>query len=178
MNRPRISRPLTYTGGNRTLSFHTYLWTRTFHGCISSTTTNLVRCGLALTMDISFWRRFHQLRSRHRISSPLLASLLAGPVLLSLGKALTDCDHRPSMIHEYKLTSYSLYAAVSVGLQTDDIIEASPLHFTSSSKLNISDRFSIGCPRYCFNPAIRNFNDIYPRFQSQIPLLPSSEIAH
>ena len=27
------------------------------------------------------------------------------------------------MIHEYKLTSYSLYAAVSVGLQTDDIIE-------------------------------------------------------
>jgi len=32
---------------------------------------------------------------------------------------------RPSMIHEYKLTSYSLYAAVSVGLQTDDIIEVS-----------------------------------------------------
>jgi DNA excision repair protein ERCC-3 len=30
---------------------------------------------------------------------------------------------RPAMIHEYKLTSYSLYAAVSVGLQTDDIIE-------------------------------------------------------
>jgi len=29
------------------------------------------------------------------------------------------------MIHEYKLTSYSLYAAVSVGLQTDDIIEVS-----------------------------------------------------
>ena len=27
------------------------------------------------------------------------------------------------MIHEYKLTSYSLYAAVSVGLQTSDIIE-------------------------------------------------------
>lgn len=27
------------------------------------------------------------------------------------------------MIHEYKLTSYSLYAAVSVGLQTADIIE-------------------------------------------------------
>jgi len=29
------------------------------------------------------------------------------------------------MIHEYKLTSYSLYAAVSVGLQTDDIIDVS-----------------------------------------------------
>ncbi len=26
-------------------------------------------------------------------------------------------------VHEYKLTSYSLYAAVSVGLQTSDILE-------------------------------------------------------
>ena len=32
---------------------------------------------------------------------------------------------RPEFIHEYKLTSYSLYAAVSVGLQTHDIIEVS-----------------------------------------------------
>ncbi|KAK4298106.1 hypothetical protein Pmani_029519 [Petrolisthes manimaculis] len=30
---------------------------------------------------------------------------------------------RPELIHEYKLTAYSLYAAVSVGLQTHDIIE-------------------------------------------------------
>ncbi|KAG9508893.1 General transcription and DNA repair factor IIH helicase subunit XPB, partial [Fragariocoptes setiger] len=30
---------------------------------------------------------------------------------------------RPEHVHEYKLTAYSLYAAVSVGLQTDDIIE-------------------------------------------------------
>lgn len=30
---------------------------------------------------------------------------------------------RPQHIHEYKLTAYSLYAAVSVGLQTSDIIE-------------------------------------------------------
>ena len=29
----------------------------------------------------------------------------------------------PAFIHEYKLTAYSLYAAVSVGLQTEDIIE-------------------------------------------------------
>lgn len=29
---------------------------------------------------------------------------------------------RPNYIHEYRLTTYSLYAAVSVGLQTDDII--------------------------------------------------------
>lgn len=30
---------------------------------------------------------------------------------------------RPEHVHEYKLTAYSLYAAVSVGLQTQDIIE-------------------------------------------------------
>ncbi|XP_064097215.1 general transcription and DNA repair factor IIH helicase subunit XPB-like [Macrobrachium nipponense] len=30
---------------------------------------------------------------------------------------------RPEFIHEYKLTAYSLYAAVSVGMQTHDIIE-------------------------------------------------------
>lgn len=30
---------------------------------------------------------------------------------------------RPLHIHEYKLTPYSLYAAVSVGLKTEDIIE-------------------------------------------------------
>lgn len=29
---------------------------------------------------------------------------------------------RPSYIHEYRITAYSLYAAVSVGLETDDII--------------------------------------------------------
>ncbi len=30
---------------------------------------------------------------------------------------------RPEYIHEYKLSAYSLYAAVSVGLQTKDITE-------------------------------------------------------
>jgi len=35
----------------------------------------------------------------------------------------THVSRRPAFIHEYKLTSYSLYAAVSVGLQTEDIIE-------------------------------------------------------
>ena len=29
---------------------------------------------------------------------------------------------RPSHIHEYRITAYSLYAAISVGLETDDII--------------------------------------------------------
>jgi DNA excision repair protein ERCC-3 len=36
---------------------------------------------------------------------------------------------RPAFIHEYKLTSYSLYAAVSVGLQTEDIIEVRLIPF-------------------------------------------------
>ena len=36
---------------------------------------------------------------------------------------------RPAFIHEYKLTAYSLYAAVSVGLQTEDIIEVSRCQF-------------------------------------------------
>jgi len=37
--------------------------------------------------------------------------------------AIAEPVCRPVHIHEYKLTPYSLYAAVSVGLQTDDIIE-------------------------------------------------------
>ncbi|CAH1955968.1 unnamed protein product [Acanthoscelides obtectus] len=37
--------------------------------------------------------------------------------------AISEPVCRPEFIHEYKLTAYSLYAAVSVGLQTDDIIE-------------------------------------------------------
>ncbi|THG95187.1 hypothetical protein EW145_g8004, partial [Phellinidium pouzarii] len=37
--------------------------------------------------------------------------------------AVSEPVSRPAFIHEYKLTAYSLYAAVSVGLQTEDIIE-------------------------------------------------------
>ncbi|GAB0091966.1 General transcription and DNA repair factor IIH helicase subunit XPB [Sergentomyia squamirostris] len=37
--------------------------------------------------------------------------------------AISEPVCRPEHIHEYKLTPYSLYAAVSVGLQTHDIIE-------------------------------------------------------
>nr|CAG4635958.1 EOG090X01LU [Eubosmina coregoni] len=37
--------------------------------------------------------------------------------------AISEPVCRPELIHEYKLTSYSLYAAVSVGLQTNDIVE-------------------------------------------------------
>jgi len=37
--------------------------------------------------------------------------------------AIAEPVCRPEYIHEYRLTAYSLYAAVSVGLQTTDIIE-------------------------------------------------------
>lgn len=37
--------------------------------------------------------------------------------------AISEPVSRPEFIHEYKLTIYSLYAAVSVGLETNDIIE-------------------------------------------------------
>ncbi|KAK7055312.1 P-loop containing nucleoside triphosphate hydrolase protein [Favolaschia claudopus] len=37
--------------------------------------------------------------------------------------AISEPVSRPSCIHEYKLTSQSLYTAVSVGLQTEDILE-------------------------------------------------------
>lgn len=37
--------------------------------------------------------------------------------------AIAEPVCRPNHVHEYKLTAYSLYAAVSVGLQTSDIVE-------------------------------------------------------
>eukprot|EP01137_Pigoraptor_chileana_P026324 Opistho-2@97130 len=37
--------------------------------------------------------------------------------------AIAEPVCRPHLIHEYRLTPYSLYAAVSVGLETDDIID-------------------------------------------------------
>jgi DNA excision repair protein ERCC-3 len=36
--------------------------------------------------------------------------------------AISEPVCRPSLVHEYQLTPYSLYAAVSIGLETDDII--------------------------------------------------------
>ncbi|KAI9293958.1 DNA repair helicase rad25 [Neoconidiobolus thromboides FSU 785] len=38
--------------------------------------------------------------------------------------AISEPVSRPRFIHEYKITAYSLYAAVSVGLETEDILEA------------------------------------------------------
>jgi len=49
--------------------------------------------------------------------------------------AISEPVCRPEHIHEYKLTSYSLYAAVSVGLQTDDIIE----YLTRLSKTSLPE---------------------------------------
>lgn len=37
--------------------------------------------------------------------------------------AIAEPVSRPSFIHEYRLTAYSLYAAVSIGLETEDIIQ-------------------------------------------------------
>ncbi|KYN40899.1 DNA excision repair protein haywire [Trachymyrmex septentrionalis] len=49
--------------------------------------------------------------------------------------AISEPVCRPEHIHEYKLTAYSLYAAVSVGLQTQDIIE----YLKRLSKTSIPD---------------------------------------
>ena len=49
--------------------------------------------------------------------------------------AISEPVCRPEQIHEYKLTSYSLYAAVSVGLQTHDIVE----YLKRLSKTNIPE---------------------------------------
>ncbi|XP_072179023.1 general transcription and DNA repair factor IIH helicase/translocase subunit XPB-like [Diadema setosum] len=49
--------------------------------------------------------------------------------------AISEPVCRPENIHEYKLTAYSLYAAVSVGLQTSDIIE----YLRRLSKTSIPD---------------------------------------
>ncbi|XP_059823508.1 general transcription and DNA repair factor IIH helicase subunit XPB [Hypanus sabinus] len=49
--------------------------------------------------------------------------------------AIAEPVCRPTHTHEYKLTAYSLYAAVSVGLQTNDIIE----YLQKLSKTSIPD---------------------------------------
>ncbi|TRY74213.1 hypothetical protein DNTS_002857 [Danionella cerebrum] len=49
--------------------------------------------------------------------------------------AISEPVCRPIHVHEYKLTAYSLYAAVSVGLQTSDIIE----YLQKLSKTSVPD---------------------------------------
>lgn len=52
--------------------------------------------------------------------------------------AIAEPVSRPSHIHEYKLTPHSLYAAVSVGLKTEDIIEV----LNRMSKVPVPDKIS------------------------------------
>lgn len=49
--------------------------------------------------------------------------------------AIAEPVCRPNHVHEYKLTAYSLYAAVSVGLQTSDIVE----YLQKLSKTSVPD---------------------------------------
>ena len=50
--------------------------------------------------------------------------------------AISDPVCRPQFIHEYQITSYSLYAAASLGLQTDDIVGG----LTRLSKVVLDER--------------------------------------
>ncbi|KAM0793558.1 transcription factor TFIIH complex ERCC-3 subunit [Microbotryomycetes sp. NB124-2] len=50
--------------------------------------------------------------------------------------AIAEPVSRPKFIHEYKLTTHSLYAAVSVGLETENIIEV----LNRMSKVPVTDR--------------------------------------
>ena len=50
--------------------------------------------------------------------------------------AISDPVCRPQFIHEYQITSYSLYAAASLGLQTDDIVSG----LTRLSKVVLDER--------------------------------------
>lgn len=52
--------------------------------------------------------------------------------------AIAEPVSRPSHIHEYKLTDHSLYAAVSVGLKTENIIEV----LNRMSKVPVPDEIS------------------------------------
>ncbi|SCU84355.1 LADA_0D01244g1_1 [Lachancea dasiensis] len=84
--------------------------------------------GLFRTSDFSYLK----LKPDHA-SRPLWISPADGRVILESFSPLAEQAQdflvtiaepisRPSHIHEYKITAYSLYAAVSVGLETDDII--------------------------------------------------------
>ncbi|QRW06602.1 DNA excision repair protein ERCC-3 [Ceratobasidium sp. AG-Ba] len=61
--------------------------------------------------------------------------------------AISEPISRPAFIHEYKITMYSLYAAVSVGLETNDIIEV----LNRLSKVPVADsvvRFIRDCTKH------------------------------
>ena len=64
--------------------------------------------------------------------------------------AISEPVCRPEHIHEYKLTSYSLYAAVSVGLQTEDIIEYLTRLVGVWLSKDVDDILLLGCPSVLF----------------------------
>jgi len=75
---------------------------------------------------------------------------------------------RPEVIHQYKLTPYSLYAAVSVGLQTDDIIN----FLRKLSKTELPEEI-ISFIKVCFsNPLLSLFSNF--AFSS----VPNDSLAH
>ena len=79
-------------------------------------------------MGIYFWRPSVPFTGNMTFLLPLLFGNQAKNYVLCRHAhdfliAISEPVCRPEHIHEYKLTSYSLYAAVSVGLQTRDIIE-------------------------------------------------------
>jgi len=84
------------------------------------------------------------------------------------------------MIHEYKLTSYSLYAAVSVGLQTDDIIEVFTVSLAFPQSLTVKIQGAEPLIQgFYVNVFMKNvsLNDLF-RFQFQTQLLASSGVVH
>ncbi|KAF7682834.1 General transcription and DNA repair factor IIH helicase subunit XPB [Astathelohania contejeani] len=65
--------------------------------------------------DCPFWVNYDALIILE-VSSPLFRA--ASSFLIAISEPVS----RPSRMHEYRITAYSLYAAVSVGLTTDDIL--------------------------------------------------------
>jgi DNA excision repair protein ERCC-3 len=53
------------------------------------------------------------------------------------------CGVRPKFVHEYKLTSYTLYAAVAVNIHTEQIL--STLARFSKNEVRGGARVELGC---------------------------------
>ncbi|EOB11440.1 TFIIH basal transcription factor complex helicase XPB subunit [Nosema bombycis CQ1] len=58
--------------------------------------------------------------------------------------AIAEPVSRPKYIHEYQITAYSLYAAVSVGLSTDDILSTLS-HFSKNILPRSVKNFIVEC---------------------------------
>lgn len=76
--------------------------------------------------------------------------------------AISEPVCRPEYIHEYKLSAYSLYAAVSVGLQTKDIIEYLQRLSKTSIPKGIIDFIEVNHIRYKFSKKMSQFFSYRP----------------